>query len=296
MSHASAGEASSKAGGLKSSNSRSTRRNLHNRPSRPLEIAVTAPVIVRPDVEQLRRARTEFFEKPHTQPGNNSDGEMAGILDLRSRQPGPREESKRSFSSTGQGSQRRQQGRHRHRRKVDDDEEDFNIVSVCKHPGDGRKSKANVRSQDRLSTITASTSRRSHSTRSKHQRPETRGLFRRRTTSVVDMVSRPLVDIAEGGREASGSYERLMRRPTTRKRHSERGTDLTERTRFTRYTRLIARGRKIVTVTGALRCTKDRHRQVALRFKEAPQPCGRRGTLFPGHMLRHLRSATKPRM
>jgi len=234
MSHANTVEASSKAGGHKPSYNHKAQRNIRNRSSRPVQTSVTETVIDLPDVEQLRRARTEYFGESRTMRRRNSSREMADIVDSRLRQAGPREASRRSSIRAEHESPGRQHGRHRHRRKVEDDEEERKIVYVYKQAGDGRRPQANAGSQARLSTTTTTTTRRSRSRRSNHQRPETRGLFSRRTTSLVDVVSRPLVDIVEGGRETSSSYEKLMKRPTTRKRHSERSLHPTDQPRVTR--------------------------------------------------------------
>lgn len=173
-------------------------------------------------------------------PRRNSSKEMADVEDSRLQQVGLMEPSRRS-SRTEHEHPRRQHGTHRHRRKGDDEKEDRTIVYVYKNTWTSGSSQANVRSQDRLDTSTASTTRRSRSTRSNHQRPEGRGLFSRRTTSLVDVVSKPLTNIVEGGRETSSSYERLMKRPTTRKRHSEMSRHSTDQPRVTRYDRHLMR-------------------------------------------------------
>lgn len=225
-----------KPGGHKSSNNRKTKRDIGSHSPGPLQVAIAETFIDLPDVEQLRRARTEFIGESPTMPRRNSSKEMADVEDSRLQQAGPREPSRRS-SRTEHEHPRRQHGTHRHRRKGDDEKEDRTIVYVYKNTWTSGSSQPNVRSQDRLDTSTASTTRRSRSTRSNHQRPEGRGLFSRRTTSLVDVVSKPLMNIVEGGRETSSSYERLMKRPTTRKRHSELSRHPTDQPRVTRYDR-----------------------------------------------------------
>ena len=296
MSYANAVEALSKAGSHKPSKNRKTQRHIRNDSLQPVQTAAVEPVVDPPDVEHLRKARTEFFTKSPTMRIRDSSREMTDIVNSQSQQVGSRGTSRRSSTRTEHESLRRQHGRHRHRRKVDDEEEDRNIIYDYKQPGDGRRSQVNGRSQDRLSTAAASAIHRGRSTRSTHQRPDAAGLLRRHTTSLVDVVSRPLKDIAKGGRESGRSYERSGKRPTTRKRYSERGTHRTEQPHVTRYVDIYHKRRKVLTISGARRCTKDPPRCLALRFKEATQRCGRRKGPFPSHRWRYLRFTTKPRI
>lgn len=212
-------------------------------------------------------------------------------MDSRSRQGGRREELRRSSTQDEHAHPRRHHRRRRRRRIADDEEEDQETVSDHVHSGDDTRSEASVRLRDQSSTTTANTTRRRPSTRSNHQHPETRGLFKRHTASLVDVISRPLVDIVEGGREPSRSFT-SSKRPTTRKRHSEPSSRRTDHSR-TRYDIHITRGGKILTTIGARPSTKVHHRRLALRLKEATHL--REGPLL-SPKWRYLRPARKPRM
>lgn len=296
MSNANTINASSKAGSHISSNKRKTQGKIRNRSLRPVHTTTTASLTDLPDVDQLRRARTEVFGRSPIMRRTHSNREVADIVDSRLQQAGPREASRRSYVLTEHESPRRQHGKHRHRRKSDPEDEDREIVYVYRNSGTAGSSRANIRSQDRLPATTGTTTRRSRSTRSNNQRSESRSLFSRRATSLVDVVSRPLADIAEGGRDTSRSYERLIKRPTTRKRHSERSRHLTEQPRVTRYDRHMEKGSKILTISGARRCTKDPYRPLALRLLEVTQLYGRRDGACLSLRRRDPQSGTKSRM
>ena len=289
MPHANS-EAFSKAAGLRSSKHRHKRQTTHICPSRTVRVSTTESITEVPDVDQLRKARTEFYEKSPDKRNKSPNREMTYISESRATQAGPREASRKSSGGSQHGSQRKAHGRHRHHRKVDDVERDREIVYVYRHAGREERTQATAISQDLPSRTTAATRRQSRSTISDHKRQDSQGQSRRRHTSLIDVASKPSTHTRDSVGETDKNHERSLRRSATSNRYAGRGAVLTDHPRVIRYARRVIHINASLTVSGAPLCVKGHYHPLVLPFKEAIQAFGLRQGPWPRHSPRPFQS------
>ncbi len=165
---------------------------------------------------------------------------MAHIINTRERKASIREGLGRALGVT-QKSHHKERSRHRQYRPEDDDvEEGRKIVYVYRPRGNEHLPRGEPRhqrisrSQDVTSSINATRNSQSRSNSSHNERSRRRS-SRPHHRSVSDVAPRWSVRTGEDEMGESRSREKLTRRPTTRKRHSERGIDLGGHPRATRY-------------------------------------------------------------
>jgi len=235
MPHANA-EAFSKADSLGVLSNRNRRLKVEKRSSQSSRAPAAETVIEAPDVEQLRRARTEFNGKPPDRRRSSSGRKMAHISESRARQASPREASRNSSAGTGHETQHKQHGRHRHRRRrANETEEGGSTVYVYRYAGDerlrgdGERPKATAGLRDLPSTTASPIHREGRSTNSDLRRLGRQDHLRRRHTSLDDAARRRSIHHEEQRAVTGKNHERLLGRSTTRKRHSERAAKPVDR-------------------------------------------------------------------